>query len=316
MKRYLIISGIAHLVVLGWGLVWFTTRPSEAPQAEPLPVEFVSATDFSQLTAGVKNAPKAEQPKPLADKVDDPKQVTELAPKVVDKPEIKTDSKPAAEAKQDPKPTPKPVEKQDSKPAPKAAEKIEKPKESKPKSDQVAEEAKKDQPKKPQKKPPEFKPDQIAEQLKKDEAKKQVPKYDANQIAALLDHREPQRQLASAETLNGRANLGAPNGHAAQLSQSELDALRARLSQCWSPPAGLDANSNLFVMLHVLFRPDGSLAAEPEVVQDAASSLGPALAESAKRALLACQPYTMLRPEHYDLWKDIDIKFNNELLGG
>jgi hypothetical protein len=24
----------------------------------------------------------------------------------------------------------------------------------------------------------------------------------------------------------------------------------------------------------------------------------------------------MLRPEHYDLWKDIEIKFNNELLGG
>jgi len=23
-----------------------------------------------------------------------------------------------------------------------------------------------------------------------------------------------------------------------------------------------------------------------------------------------------LRPEHYDLWKDIEIKFNNELLGG
>jgi outer membrane biosynthesis protein TonB len=305
MKRYLTISGIAHVIVLGWGLIAFTTRPTEAPQAEPLPVEFVSATDFSQLTAGVKNAPKsADNPKPLADKVGDPKPVTELAPKVVDKPEIKTDSKPAAEVKQDPKP------------APKAAEKTEKPKDSKPKSDQLADEVKKNEAKKPQKKPPEFKPDQIAEQLKKDEAKKPVPKYDANQIAALLDHREPQRQLASAETLNGRVSLGAPNGHAAQLSQSELDALRARLSQCWSPPAGLDANSSLFVMLHVLFKPDGSLAAEPEVVQDAAASLGPALAESAKRALLSCQPFTMLRPEHYDLWKDIDIKFNNELLGG
>lgn len=304
MKRYLTISGIAHAIVLGWGLIAFTTRPSEAPQAEPLPVEFVSATQFSQLTAGVKNAPKAEEPKPLADKVGDPKTVTELAPKVVDKPEIKTDSKPA-EAK--PKPLPKEAEKK--------TEKAEKPKD-KPKPDQAAEALKKDETKKPQKKPPEFKPDQIAEQLKKDETKKQVPKYDANQIAALLDHREPQRQLASAETLNGRANLGAPNGHAAQLSQSELDALRARLSQCWSPPAGLDANSNLFVMLHVLFKPDGSLAAEPDVVQDAAASLGPALAESAKRALMACQPFTMLRPEHYDLWKDIDIKFNNELLGG
>jgi outer membrane biosynthesis protein TonB len=273
MKRPLIISAIAHTVVLALGLVAFAARPNEAPQAEPLPVEFVSATEFSQLTAGVKNAPKAiENAKPLADKVGDPKPVQELAPKVADKPEIKTTSTPAV-----------------SKP-----EKTEKPKD----------------------KPPEFKPDQIAEELKKDDPNKPSPKYDANQIAALLDHREPQRQFATAATLNGAASLGAPNGSAGQLSQSELDALRARLSQCWSPPAGVDANSKVYVTLHVSFKADASVAQEPEVVEDSASSIGPPLAESAKRAVMSCQPFTMLRPEHYDLWKDIEIKFNNELLGG
>jgi colicin import membrane protein len=294
MKRSLVISGVAHVIVLGWGLVAFAARPSEAPQAEPLPVEFVSATEFSQLTAGVKNAPKIpDEAKPLADKVGDPKPVKELAPKVADKPEIKTTSTPA-----------------ESKP-----EKTETPKD-KPKPDQIAEALKKDDTKKPPKKPPEFKPDQIAEQLKKDEAKKPQPKYDANQIAALLDHREPQRQLASAETLNGRVNLGAPAGHAAQLSQSELDALRARLVQCWSPPPGIGADSKVYVTLRVQFRPDASLAQEPTVIEDAAASLGPALAESAKRAVMSCQPFTMLRPEHFDLWKDIEIKFNNELFSG
>ena len=57
------------------------------------------------------------------------------------------------------------------------------------------------------------------------------------------------------------------------------------------------------------------MAQEPTVVEDAAASLGPALADSAKRALLLCQPFTMLKPEHYEQWKAIDIKFNNELLG-
>jgi len=294
MKRPLIISAIAHAFVLGWGLVAFAARPNEAPPAEPLPVEFVSATEFSQLSAGVKNAPKAiEDAKPLAEKVGDSKPVKELAPKIADKPEIKTTSTPA-----------------ESKP-----EKTEKPKD-KPKPDQIAEALKKDEAKKPPKKPPEFKPDQIAEQLKKDEQKKPAPKYDANQIAALLDHREPQRQVATAATLNGVVSLGAPNGNAGRLSQSELDALRARLSQCWSPPAGVDADSKLYVTLRVSFKADASLAQEPEVVEDSASSVGPALAESAKRALMSCQPFTMLRPEHYDLWKDIEIKFNNELLGG
>ncbi len=75
-------------------------------------------------------------------------------------------------------------------------------------------------------------------------------------------------------------------------------------------------NSNFYVVLHVQFKPDGSLASEPAVVQDTAASLGPALAESGKRALLGCQPFTMLRPEHYDAWKEILIGFNpHELLG-
>ncbi len=308
MRRSLTISGIAHAVVLGWGLVAFAARPNDAPPTEPLPVEFISATDFTQLTNGVKNAPKkVDEPKPLADKVGDVKPVKELAPKVADKPEIKTESKPAAESKPE------------QKSEPKAAQKIEKPKEPKPKSDQIVEELKKDEAKKPPKKPPEFKPDQIAEELKKDEAKKPrpSPKFDADQVAALLDKREPQRQLATAETLNGAVPLGAPNAHASQLSQSELDGLRARLSQCWSPPAGVDATSNLFVVLHVLFKPDGSLASEPAVVEGSESVLGPALTESAKRALLLCQPFTMLKPEHYDQWKDIEVKFDpHELLGG
>lgn len=308
MRRSLIISGAAHVVVLAWGLVAFSTRPNEAPQADPLPVEFVSANQFSQLTAGVKNAPKAiDEAKPLADKVDEPKPVKELAPKVVDKPEIKTDAKPVAE--------PKP----EIKPERKAAEKAEKPKDAKPPTDQIAEALKKDEakkPAKPEKKPPEFKPDQIAEELKRDEAKKPPTKFDADQVAALLDHREPRRELASAATLNGNVSLGAPTGHAPQLSQSELDALRARLVQCWSPPPGLDPDSKLYVVLGVQFKQDASLAQEPAIIEDAAASLGPALAESAKRALLSCQPFTMLKPEHFDLWKYIEIKFNNELLGG
>jgi outer membrane biosynthesis protein TonB len=325
MKRSLIISGTAHAIVLLGGLVAFAARPNEAPATEPLPVEFVSAAEFSQLTAGVKNAPKPiEHAKPLADKVGDPKPVKELAPKVADKPEVRTDTAAApAEPKPEPK-EPKPPEKAEGKPEPKPEAKPEpkppeKAKEAKPQPDQIAETLKKEEakkPPKPEKKPPEFKPDQIAEQLRKDENKKPPTKFDANQVAALLDHREPQRQIATADTINGTAALGAPEGHAATLSASEMDALRARLIQCWSPPPGLDADSKLYVMLGVRFRQNGFLAQEPSIIEDAASSLGPALAESARRALLSCQPFTMLRPEHYDLWKYIEIKFNNEFLGG
>jgi colicin import membrane protein len=326
MKPGLTISCIGHAVVLLWGLIAFSASPSEAPPTEVLPVEFVSATEFSQLTAGVKNAPKPlTDAKPLADKVGEAKPVKQLASKVADKPEVTTESAP-------PPPAQKPEAKPDPKPEPKPAEKTAKPKQPDVKPDEIAEELKKEeakQPPKPEKKEREFKPDQIAEQLRKDEAKKPpkpddkpretrpAPKFDAHQVAALLDKRDPQRQVASAETLNSAASLGSPTGHAAQLSQSELDALRARISQCWSPPPGVDANSRLYVMLHVNFKPDGSLAQDPVVVEDKAAALGPALAESAKRALLMCQPFTMLKREHYDLWKDIEMKFDpHELLGG
>jgi hypothetical protein len=103
----------------------------------------------------------------------------------------------------------------------------------------------------------------------------------------------------------------------AELPQSELAALRARISSCWSPPPGIDASSKVYVVLHVLFKPDGSMAQPPTLVEGSASALGPALVESAKRALLLCQPFTMLPPEHYDQWKDIQLRFDpHELLGG
>src|SRR6516164_1906125 len=119
-------------------------------------------------------------------------------------------------------------------------------------------------------KPAEYRPDQIANLLKKDAAKEQAkrdapthdssPKFDANQVAQLLDKREPQRQLAAAQSVNDTTTLGASMGApGAQLSQSEIDALRARISSCGSPPPGIAANSKLYVVLRVLFKSDRSM---------------------------------------------------------
>jgi len=311
MKTGMTISCVAHAAALVFGFMAISAQPMEAPPVQALPVSFVSEKDFSQLAQGVKNAPQLKMPdiKPLADKVDAQKSVDQLAPKVADKPAITTETKPVAESKPEPKPEtkpePKPELKTDLKPPEKLTEKPDKPK------------------------TPEYRPDQIANLLKKDAAKEppkrdekpardSSPKFDANQVAQLLDKREPQRQIATAQSVNDSATLGAAIGaQNAQLSQSEIDALRARISNCWSPPPGIDANSKLYVVLRVLFKTDGSMSQAPVLVEGSASPLGPALAESAKRALLLCQPFTMLKPEHYDQWKDIELKFDpHELLGG
>lgn len=315
MKTGVTISCIGHALAIGCALVAISAQPMEVPPVDLLPVQFISEKDFTKLTQGVKNAPqlKIEMPKPLADKVDAPKAVDQLAPKVADKPEIKTNSskassEPKLDIKPDPKQAQKPDVKPDPKPDPQQAQKPDKPKTPEYKPDQIADLLKKDADKKPPK------PDDNSPQ----KPEQKSPKFDANQVAQLLDKRDPRRELAAAETLNDTATLGASMGSAtAKMSQSEIDGLRARISSCWSPPAGVDANSKVYVVLRVLFKPDGSIGNEPVLVEGSASSLGPALAESAKRALLSCQPFTMLRPEHYDQWKDLELKFDpHELLGG
>ncbi len=185
---------------------------------------------------------------------------------------------------------------------------------------------------KPEKKEPP-KIDPIAETLKKEEAKKKAeekakakaaaqqakpqPQFDPSKIAALLDKREPTRQASAGDALSPTPSLGKSDGRAAQLSQSEIDALRKRLGECWNPPAGARDAGQLKVVLRVLFKPDATVATPPQLVAGTPSTFGPAMAESAKRAILSCQPFTMLRADHYQLWKDIEITFDpREMFGG
>lgn len=291
MKTGLAISALVHAALLVWGLISFAARPLEAKPTDALPVDIISDKQFTEMAKGVKNAPQADEPKPLIDKIGESKPVDEQKPKISEKREIKT----AAAEPSPPLPEPKPPEA------------------------------------KPEKKPPP-KVDPIAEALKKDDARKKAeekakakaaqkqppqPKFDPNQIAALLDKREPQRMAAAGDRTISTPSLGFSEGRAVRLSQSELDALRRRLVECWNPPVGASDVANLKVVLRVLFRPDGSVATPPQLVAGSASTYGPAMAESAKRAVLTCQPFKMLRPENYEQWKDIEITFDpREMFGG
>jgi colicin import membrane protein len=313
LRKNWIISASGHAAVLVFGLITFASSTPNVNMSDFMPVEIATPDNISNATTGVKNAPKPiENPKPLAEKIGDPKLAKELAPKVVDKPEIRTDATAAAE--------PKPENKAPPKADPKPPEKAEKPKD-KTKSDQIADELKKDEPKKPpkpEKKPPEFRPDQIAEQLRKDETKKPPSKFDANQVAALLDRREPQRQLAAAESLNGVAALGAPTGHAAHLSQSELDALRAKLISLWNPPAAVSTHPDQYIVaIRIRLGRDHRLIGQPEVLTSGDGALFDATRDSAVRAVIQAQPYDMLSLATYDQWKEIDINFDpREVFGG
>lgn len=301
MRKATAISAGLHVAVLLWATVSLSGKALDAVPPDALPVDMISEKDFSQMTKGAKDAPKpVEKPKPLVEKKAEPKaEVEDIKPKVSEKPEIKA-------ASQKPPEPPKP-------PEPKKPEK---------------QEAKADD-KKPEPKPETKAPDAIAKELKKDDDKqlkeakaepkplppkkppvRKPPEFNPDKIAALLDQREPQRQAAAGNELNPNASLGRANGLAAQLSQSEIDALRERIKQCWQPPLGAEDAQDLQVVFHVMFNTNGTVLRGPDVVEGAPSALGPIFAESARRAILQCQPYTMLRKEHYAQWRDMEMVFN------
>src|SRR3954464_3063813 len=140
MRTGLTISAVGHTAFLLWGLISFAAAPYKTEPTESMPIDIISAKDFSQLTAGSKSAPKSETSKPLVDKVGERKLADDPDAKV-EKKEIKA----AVEKPPEPKPPePKPPSHAEQKPP-------------EPKRDLIAEAIKKEQVKKPEQKKAEAK---------------------------------------------------------------------------------------------------------------------------------------------------------------
>jgi colicin import membrane protein len=302
MRTGIAISTVAHVTLLAWGMVSFVAVPLTTAQPDSLPVDIVSENEYSQVMRGIKNAPKAPAPKPVVEKIAEAKAPEEITSKITEKQEI------VPTASEPPPPVPEPKPKQaEAKPAPPPEPDV--------------------KPDKAQKKEPP-KPDPIAEALKKDEAREKAeaknerkpaplppkkpapPKFDPAKIAALLDKRDAQRHAATGETLNSRATLGLASANSASLSQNELDALRARLRECWSVPVGVTEARDLIVSVRITFKRDGSLSSEPSVLNQGAQPVFQVAAESALRAVRRCAPYDFLPAAKYDAWKDIIVDFD------
>ncbi|HET9687717.1 MAG TPA: protein TolA, partial [Pseudolabrys sp.] len=157
MRNATAISVGLHAAVLLWATLSFSGKTFDVTQAESLPVDLISEKDFSEMTKGVKDAPKVETPKPLVEKKaeEPPKPVEDSKAKLTEKKEVQA----AKEIAPPPEPQP-----------PKAdpiADKIKQ-------QDEPKQQVKVEQPL-PPKKPPQ----------------RQQPKFDADKIAALLDKRDP-----------------------------------------------------------------------------------------------------------------------------
>ena len=230
-------------------------QAARTPPPESFPVDIISDTEFSQITKGMQHAPKAETPKPLVEKIAEAKPVENPTAKVAEKPRSSDRRQLAAEARAGAEE----ARAEAATPAAEARAEAGHAKEPEPKVDPIAEALKKDA--KPERSREEGRDADAAEEARAAEAAAEVrcqpdrgAARQARAAAAGRDrrHAEPRRQRSARRP-----------GTPATLSQNEIDALRARIRQCWNPPAGLADARDLIVIVRIQFKQDGSLAAEP-----------------------------------------------------
>jgi outer membrane biosynthesis protein TonB len=301
VDKTLVASVALHVLVLGWAMVSVSTKALEMPPEDSVAVDVISPNELAKVMAGMKTG-KKENPKPLVEKVAEAKPVDDAVGKITEKAPVVTETAPPPQ----PKAEEKPVEK---KPDPPKV--VEKPKE---------------EPKQVEKKPDPPKVDPIGETLKKEE-KKPPPKpvqaakppepqkqriverhFDQNQIAALLDKRDPTRQAAAGDTLNSNAALGLSKGAAADNSATWGAMFKQQVARCWKKPYGALESQKPEAIFAIRLKRDGSLEGTPIPIGTPATPYLRVYQESALRAIIECQPYK-LPAALFDEWKNFEPVF-------
>jgi outer membrane biosynthesis protein TonB len=298
VDKTLVASVALHVIVIGWGLVSFSSRAFESVPEETLPVDIISSDQLAKVVAGMKSG-KKENPKPLVENVAEAKPVDDAVGKITEKAPVVTDTTPPPQ----PKPVEKPVEKKPDPPKP------------------VVENKPKGEPKQVEKKPDPPKVDPIAEALKKEE-KKPPPKpqvqaatpppqlskpktertFDQTKIAALLDKRDPSRNAATGDTLNSNAALGLSKGKAADNSATWGAMFQSQVERCWKKPYGGIESQNPEAAFAIRLKRDGTLEGMPVPEATPDTPYLRVYQESALRAIIECQPYN-LPAAYFDDWK-------------
>ncbi|RTL52217.1 MAG: protein TolA [Bradyrhizobiaceae bacterium] len=309
IDKTVVASVALHVLVIGWGLVSFSSKAFDTMPEDSVPVDIISADQFAKAMAGMKTG-KKENPKPLVEKVADAKPLPDDTVGKIDdkKPPVVTDTSPPPTPKVEEKPVekkpdpPKPVVEEKPKDEPKQAEKKEEPQ----KVDPIAEALKKEQTKKP--KPP--KP-QVAAAPPKPAEPKRERVFDESKIAALLDKRDPSRASITGAQLNSQASLGTSTGHAADNSATWGAMFKSQVERCWKKPYGGVEAQQIETSFTIKLRQDGTLESMPVPIAGKNTPYARVYQESAMRAIIECQPYK-LPAAFFDEWKFFEPVFTEK----
>jgi colicin import membrane protein len=348
MKAGLTSSVILHAALIGFGLFSLSApRAYEVADVEALPVDIVPVESITRIQQGDKKAPVKEKSAPVptikpaevpdAQKVGDNSVDTDKPPTPEAKPKpVETASVPAptpeptpkpAEPEKaqpvkepEPKPTPVPATEMTPQPQPRQEVKPDPARQSivaeAPEAESVdlpdtapSPEARPRPPEAQTAKAPDHKESDKPAKREASKPKSEEKQFDADEVAALLNKEKAAGGGAKRSTET--ASLGGDRKTTGEtLSQSEMDALRGQIQRCWNIPAGAMDAENLKVSVKFRLDRSGALEGSPEIIEGGASSgVQRAAAESARRAVARCSPYT-LPADKYEAWADVIVHFD------
>ncbi|MBL1419427.1 MAG: hypothetical protein COC24_002840 [Alphaproteobacteria bacterium] len=296
MKFGWIITSVLHGTIIVAAIFSFGAgTPLELDNVAPVEVEIVSIAPIEQV--GTK---KTED---LTTKLAAKQPIEKIVEKPVPKPKPKLDK---------PKPTPTPKDKPKVAPSTsieKLFEDVSDPESQKPEETfiNVATAPK------PAKRPALPKP--APKELPKAEKKPEPEPLDDSKIAALLDKLE-EKPLEEIELDFGDVESGSLDGdlledvEVASLSQFEFNAVKNRMAQCWSIPAGAQDAGSVVVKVGFKLNQFAEVLGTPQVLNRSSHPSFQVMAESAVRAIIECGPYDMLPPEKFEVWSEFTMEFD------
>lgn len=148
-------------------------------------------------------------------------------------------------------------------------------------------------------------------------------KFSPGDISKLLAAKEPAASSgATGREVQRTASLGTATGTAQRLNPSQRDQIsgliREQLIKCWQPPVAVQSAAKPpTAIIRLAIRQDGSLSAEPSLMNSSSDPLFRPVADSALRATRRCAPLRI--PERfapfYQDWKDLLVDFDPREVG-
>jgi colicin import membrane protein len=313
------VSGAAHAAILAAGLLALPS--STFPEAqEGIPVEVITDNQFSEITRGEKTAKEVKpEANPRVDRVAevrdqrDPGEAQRHTPAPPTRPADMKVAEQEVEAAAAPPPPSRPEPRREA--------------EKKPTAEDLAKLAEREEAEALAKQQAEAKAAAEAKAKAEADAKAKAladvaEKFSPGDIRELLQSKQPAQSGSTGSEINRTASLGTSTGTAQRLNPSQRDALigilQEQLHRCWVVPVALQSAPKPPVpSIRIQLNQDGTLAAEPAVLNRSPEPLFGVAADSATRAARRCAPLRIPAQfaPYYQDWKDLVVNFNLRDMG-